>query len=102
LSIKPNLQNTFCNSNDRYLDDYYCDHYKVQGSQLIGYCDVSWSDNALLLITEPIPIQANVYYAGVDITDRNIGDGVTCIHHSNEEPKKITSGQIQFYAGAIR
>ncbi len=90
-----NYQNSFCNSNDG--DDY--DYYKVQGAQMIGYCDVSWGDNALLLITEPIPIQYNVYYSGVDITDRSAGDGVTCIHHSDGGAKKITSGKIKYFAG---
>jgi hypothetical protein len=88
-----NYQNTFCNSND------VSNHYGVQGSQLIGYCDVSWSDNALLLITEPIPIQYNVYYSGVDIAKRSAGDEVTCIHHSMGKPKKIVSGHIQHFAG---
>ncbi|MDD2622079.1 MAG: T9SS type A sorting domain-containing protein [Bacteroidales bacterium] len=90
-----NYQNSFCNGEDGYLYDYY----RVQGSQLVGYCDISWSDNALLLITEPIPIQYNVYYAGVDITNRSAGDEVTCIHHSDGNPKKITSGKIKYFAG---
>jgi hypothetical protein len=90
-----NYQNSLCNSNDGGEYEYY----KVQGSQMIGYCDVSWSDNALLLITEPIPIQANVYYAGVDITNRNAGDGMTCIHHSMGKPQKIVSGKLQHFAG---
>jgi len=94
-----NYQNTFCNSGDSYDPYYYGGNYRVQGSQLIGFCDTTWSDNALLLITDPIPIQYNVYYAGVDITDRSMGDGVTCIHHSDGLPKKITSGKIKYFAG---
>jgi len=90
-----NYQNSFCNGNDRYTYDYY----RVQGSQLIGYCDVSWSDNALLLIMESIPIQANVYYAGVDITNRSAGDKVTCIHHSFGAPKMIAFAHIKNFAG---
>ena len=91
-----NYQNSFCNSGDGSL---YNNYYTVQGSQLVGYCDISWSDNALLLIIEPIPIQYNVYYSGVDITNRSIDDEVTCIHHSNINPKKITSGKIKYFAG---
>jgi len=87
-------QKIFCSS-----DTHYSGGYTVQGSQMVGYCDVTWSDNALLLITEPIPIQYNVYYAGVDITDRSTNDGVTCIHHSDGLPKKITSGKIKYFAG---
>jgi hypothetical protein len=94
-----NYQNTFCNSNDRYIDDRYFEHYRVQGAQLMEYCNVSWSDNAILLITDPIPIQYNVYYAGVDITKRKAGDKVTCIHHSDGKPKKIVSGKLQHFAG---
>ena len=91
-----NYQNPSCNAiNDVREKDYY----KVQGSQLKEYCDISWSDNAILLITEPIPIQANVYYAGVDITARSIGDKVTIIHHPVGKPKKITSGKLQNFVG---
>ena len=92
-------QNSFCNSGDAGNTSYH-NYYRVLGSQLVGFCDISWSDNALLLITEPIPIQYNVYYAGVDITDRSIGDGVTCIHHSEFYPKKIVSGKLKNFAGA--
>ena len=88
-----NYQNSFCNGMDGWF------HYGVQGAELVEYCDYTWSDNALLLITEPIPIQENVYYAGVDITDRNMGDKVTCIHHSKVRPKKIVSGKLQHFAG---
>jgi len=94
-----NYQNTFCNSEDRYAFDNYFDNYKVQGSKLIGYCDVSWSDNALLLITEPIPIQFNVFYAGVDIKKKKMGNKVTCIHHSKGKPKRIVSGKLKHFAG---
>jgi V8-like Glu-specific endopeptidase len=90
-----NYQNSFCNGED---GDRY-DYYKVQGSQLKEYCDYTWSDNAILLITEPIPIQANVYYAGVDITARSLGDKVTIIHHPHGMPKKITSGKLQNFVG---
>jgi len=90
-----NYQNSFCNSKDGSLDSVY----KVQGSQLKESCWYTLSDNALLLITEPIPIQANVYYAGVDITNRSMGNDVTCIHHSSGRPKKITSGEIKYFAG---
>jgi hypothetical protein len=92
-----NYQNTFCNGNDGHKVD---DHFRVIGAQLKGYCDASWSDNALLLITQPIPIQYNVYFAGVDTRDRDMGDNVTCIHHSRENPKKIASGKIKYHAGA--
>ncbi|MDR2834762.1 MAG: T9SS type A sorting domain-containing protein [Bacteroidales bacterium] len=91
-----NYQNSNCNSDDGFTYPYF----RVQGSQIIGYCDVSWSDNALLLITQPIPIQYNVYFSGVDTRDRDMGDDVTCIHHSDGLPKKITSGEITFHAGA--
>jgi len=90
-----NYQNTSCNSEDGWRYSYY----RVQGSQMVGYCDISWSDNALLLITEPIPIQYNVYYAGVDITARSAGDKMTCIHHSMGKPKKIVSGKLKHFAG---
>jgi hypothetical protein len=90
-----NYQKSFCNSEDGIKDSTY----KIQGSQLVGYCDISWSDNALLLIIESIPIQANVYYAGVDITNRSMGDKVTCIHHSKGRPKKIVYGKLQNFAG---
>ncbi|GHV43684.1 hypothetical protein FACS1894180_3500 [Bacteroidia bacterium] len=90
-----NYQNTLCNSEDGNMYNYY----QIQGSQLIEYCNISWSDNALLLITDPIPIQANVYYAGVDITNRSMGDKMTCIHHSKGKPKKIVSGKLQHFAG---
>lgn len=94
-----NFQNTYCNSNEHEEDDFLYSYYKVQGSQRVGYCDISWSDNALLLITEPIPIQYNVYYAGIDITARSAGDKMTCIHHSMGKPKKIVSGKLQHFAG---
>jgi V8-like Glu-specific endopeptidase len=90
-----NYQKPSCNSGNGYEHDYY----RVQGSQLVAYCDVSWSDNAILRITEPIPLQANVYYAGVDITARSIGNKVTIIHHPHGMPKKITSGKLQNFAG---
>ena len=90
-----NYQNTFCNAENGSENKFF----KVQGSRLIGYCDVSWSDNALLLITEPIPIQFNVFYAGVDIKKKSMGDKVTCIHHSKGKPKKIVSGKLKHFAG---
>ncbi|MCL2290674.1 MAG: hypothetical protein FWC34_08245 [Bacteroidetes bacterium] len=79
-----NYQNSFCNGSDGW--EYT--HYKIQGAQLVEYCDYTWSDNAILLITQPIPIQANVYYSGVDITARSMGDKVTIIHHPKGMPKK--------------
>ncbi len=96
-----NHQHIYCNVGDKntYYESDCNEHYKVQGSQMVGYCDVLWSDNALLLITEPIPIQYNVYYSGVDITKRSARDGVTIIHHPKGMPKKITSGKIQHFAG---
>jgi len=90
-----NYQNSSCNSGDGWEYSYY----RVQGSQLVGYCDISWSDNALLLIIDPIPIQYNVYYSGVDITDRSAGDEVTCIHHSFGWKKMIAFAHIQNFAG---
>jgi len=96
-----NHQHAYCNDTDQ--NEYYemdlKKYFKVQGSRLIGYCDVSWSDNALLLITEPIPIQFNVFYAGVDIKKKSMGDKVTCIHHSKGKPKKIVSGKLKHFAG---
>jgi len=90
-----NYQKPSCNGGSGWHSDYY----RVQGSQLVEYCDYTWSDNAILLITEPIPIQANVYYAGVDITNRSLGDKVTIIHHPAGLPKKITSGKLQNFVG---
>jgi len=90
-----NYQNTFCNAENGSENKFF----KVQGSQLIGYCDVSWSDNALLLITESIPIQFNVFYAGVDIKKKKMGNKVTCIHHSKGKPKRIVSGKLKHFAG---
>ena len=94
-----NYQNSYCNSGDAQDPTLNGSHYGVQGAQLIAYSVVSWGDNALLLITDPIPTQYNIYYAGVDITDRSMGDKVTCIHHSSHKPKKIVSGHLQHFAG---
>ena len=90
-----NYRNPSCNSGDGKTDTIY----RLQGSQLKASCWYTLSDNGLLLITDPIPIQANVYYSGVDITNRSMGDGVTCIHHSKGKPQMITFGKIKYFAG---
>ena len=96
-----NHQHPYCNDTDKdvYYESDLKTYFRVQGSQLVGYCDVSWSDIALLLITEPIPIQYNVFFAGVDIKKRAAGNKVTCIHHSKGKPKKIVSGKLKHFAG---
>jgi hypothetical protein len=78
---------------------FLSNNYVVRGARLLDYCAKALSDVALLRITEPIPVQYNIFYAGVDVNNRSMGDDVTCIHHSEGKPKKITKGEIEYYAG---
>lgn len=75
--------------------------YAVNGCEVLSICDVGNADNALLQITEPIPLQYNVYFSGFDVARRHLYDDVHCIHFPLGDPKKITAGRIQNFLGPV-
>ena len=76
-----NYESPGCTNQDGSLN------YSVSGSTLLA--NNSGSDFALLELSESIPEDYNVYYAGWDVTG-NTPNIPVCIHHPSGDIKKIT------------
>lgn len=98
VQFRFNSQRPVCDNGSNFSSSY--NNYTVEGAaNLEAYCDVSFTDNALIEILPKIPLQYNVFYSGWDINSQSLNTNLHIIHHPSWKVKKITSGQIQYNAG---